>query len=146
MKSKRKMIWLFLMISVMIVIFCLSNQPAEASKKISDTVAEEINIQPKEDWATPSTTKIAFGLNLRKMAHIGLFALLGITAMGYTTEIFRASAICFGYAIFDEVHQCFVVGRTGNVKDVGYDAIGFLLVFVVWEIVTFIIKRKKLTM
>ena len=133
MKSKRKMIWLLLMIGVMIGIFYLSNQPAEVSHKISDTVAEEINIQPKDDQTTPSTTKIALGLDIRKMAHVGLFALLGITAMGYTTEASRALAICLGYAVFDEIHQFFVEGRTGSVKDVAIDAIGFLLVIFVWE-------------
>ena len=142
MKSKRKMIWLLLMIGVMIVIFCLSNQPSELSIKISDVVAEEINIQPEHEWAAPSATKIVFGLNIRKMAHIALFALLGITAIGYTTEIFRASAICLGYAIFDEVHQFFVDGRTASVKDVAFDAIGFLLVFVVWKTVVIIMKSK----
>lgn len=138
MKSKVKIIWLLLMVSVMIVIFCLSNQPSKVSTQISDMVAEEINIQPEHEWATPSATKIAFGLNIRKMAHIGLFALLGITAIGYTTEIFRASAICFSYAIFDEVHQFFVDGRTASVRDVAYDAIGFLLVILAWEIIAII--------
>ena len=101
MKSKSKIIWLLLMIGVMIVIFYLSNQSSEVSSKISDTVAEGLNIQPENDWTTASSTKIALGLDIRKIAHIGLFALLGITAIGYTTEICRALAICFGYAIFD---------------------------------------------
>lgn len=143
MKSKVKIIWLLLMVSVMIVIFCLSNQPSKVSTQISDMVAEEINIQPEHEWAAPSATKIAFGLNIRKMAHIGLFALLGITAIGYTTETFRALAICFGYAIFDEVHQFFVDGRTASVRDVAIDAIGFLLVILVWETVAIIMRRKS---
>ena len=143
MKSKRKMIWLLLMIGVMIVIFCLSNQPSEVSSKISDTVAEGMNIQQENTSTSLSATKVAFGLNIRKLAHIGLFALLGITARGYTTEAFRALAICFGYAVFDETHQFFVEGRTGSVKDVAIDAIGFLLVIFVWEIIAIIMRNRK---
>ncbi|MDD3191042.1 MAG: VanZ family protein [Candidatus Pacebacteria bacterium] len=73
-------------------------------------------------------------LVLRKFAHITEFAIL-------TALFFRASFERFGkkkallyavlfavtFAFTDEYHQTFVLGRSGNVKDIFIDSLGIFL-------------------
>jgi VanZ family protein len=40
--------------------------------------------------------------------------------------------LCFLYACSDEIHQLYVPGRSGNIKDVFVDSIGISLVLVVY--------------
>lgn len=46
------------------------------------------------------------------------------------------SAIIFPltYAVSDEVHQLFVLGRTGKLTDVGFDLFGIALAIVIWNV------------
>jgi len=46
------------------------------------------------------------------------------------------------YAIFDEIHQLFIRGRSGNIFDVGIDSIGIVAMALVLWILQ---KRNKKT-
>jgi VanZ family protein len=69
---------------------------------------------------------------LKKTAHIFVYAILyiliikGFTKLNYPFEKiwFNALLICLLYAIFDEIHQSTVIGRTATVTDVGFDFLG----------------------
>lgn len=73
---------------------------------------------------------------LKKTAHMAVYAILyillikGFQKLGFQfREIwFKALIICLIYAITDEVHQSFIPGRTGAIRDVGYDMLGASLV------------------
>jgi hypothetical protein len=69
--------------------------------------------------------------------HGGVFGAL--TALGYAAlrvsrpmpgalAVVLAVAFAVGYGALDEWHQTFVVGRTGDIRDVGRDAIGAIIV------------------
>lgn len=71
---------------------------------------------------------------IRKNAHFFIYLILGILVdnglrsrgrMGYK-RIGLAIIICTIYAISDEIHQLFIPGRAGQVKDVFIDSMGAL--------------------
>jgi VanZ family protein len=78
---------------------------------------------------------------LRKMAHMSEFFILTLLfwfvvrrkKAGQTLTILTAFFFSFDYAIFDEIHQLFIRGRSGNIFDVGIDSIGILaMALVLW--------------
>lgn len=154
MKFNKGYIFGIISITIMIVIFSFSNQNGETSYGVSSFVLDilkNINI----DNHIPLINNSA-NYTLRKIAHITLYFILGIFVSCSTLFIKKngkgyhifgiSSIICFIYACLDEFHQTFINGRTGQFKDVGYDAIGFvsaiLLVILINKIIT-ICKTKK---
>jgi VanZ family protein len=75
---------------------------------------------------------------LRKIAHVSEFSVLAFLVWLVIKRkkagqalILLVTFICaFDYAVFDEIHQLFVVGRSGNIFDVGIDSIGILIIVV----------------
>lgn len=132
------------MIAVMGVIFMFSGQDAKTSSKVSTSVGDEvvdildIEVPPGQ---TSSSVPIVAGLNIRKLAHLFLYMMLGFTTFMFIAslsglkrphDLFTALysalislAVCFLYACFDEYHQSFVDGRAMSIKDVGIDSLGF---------------------
>ena len=85
---------------------------------------------------------------LRKIAHILEYAILTFLLIrGLRQEklnirkiiIFSLIFAVF-YALTDEYHQTFILGRQGTLRDVGIDSIGILLVSLVWY---YKIRNKK---
>lgn len=119
-------------IAWMALIFFLSHQPATVSSELSSEVTEVI-IEIIETVAP--NTQFEFGnLNhlVRKNAHFFAYLLLGLLTInalrrsgstGYPSAGV-ALVICILYAISDEVHQLFVPGRSGEVRDVIIDTAG----------------------
>lgn len=79
-----------------------------------------------------------FHLFIRKSAHFVEFGVLGLLVTGwlgvfktirknFLKRLGTASAICLMYAISDEVHQLFVKGRNGSLRDVLIDFAGALV-------------------
>lgn len=150
----KKIIYLILTITWMSIIFMFSNQPATESSKLSDgfisttigniykvfnkNVTEEKLTQIKEIYTTP----------VRKIAHFTIYLILGILTFlvlkEYNIEnkkqILFAVLICLLYATSDEIHQLFVPGRSGEIKDVLIDTAGSSLGVL---ITNKIIKREK---
>lgn len=76
-----------------------------------------------------STGLGVWDLILRKLAHMGTYALLTLLwwrALAPFTRhsLFAAALISFLYAISDEYHQSFIEGRNGSWIDVGIDTVG----------------------
>jgi VanZ family protein len=82
-----------------------------------------------------------WGFYLRKLAHLVEYAVLsGLLwrALGdRRSPAFRfgwAVAICVVYGVTDEIHQSFVPGRFGKVRDVVIDTVGAgAAAFVLWK-------------
>ena len=129
---KRKILSWLLVIFWMVLIFYLSHQPATKSNGLSKATTEIIvetveKVAPKVD-----INKRSFNHILRKNAHFFAYLVLGILVgnglrsigvVGYKS-IGLALLICVLYAISDEVHQLFVPGRGGQVRDVLIDSAG----------------------
>jgi iron complex transport system substrate-binding protein len=60
----------------------------------------------------------------RKMAHAAEYAILGALLLRATRNAGFAFALAVLYAASDELHQTFVEGRVGAIRDVAIDAIG----------------------
>ncbi len=108
--SKKILNWTFL-IFWMGLIFYLSGQPFLSS-----------GFTPKEDFI------------LRKIAHIGEFAILAFLFYRafknhkiFSNPIFWSAIFSILYAVSDEVHQLFVLGRAGKAEDLIIDGIGVLI-------------------
>ena len=64
---------------------------------------------------------------LRKLGHIGIYALLAIFVGLNTKRWWLVFVICLVYAISDELHQTVVPGRIGSIQDVFIDTVGILI-------------------
>jgi len=88
----------------------------------------------------------------KKSAHFGEYTILFLLwyrALGNKNP-FKAVVFSLIYAFSDEMHQLFVPGRTGNLRDVGIDFSGilisaFLIVkFDLWKLLLSPLPTKKL--
>jgi VanZ family protein len=66
-------------------------------------------------------------LVLRKIAHATEFAILAALLVRALRHTGWAVAIGVAYAVSDEIHQSFVSGRQGALRDVGIDAVGVVV-------------------
>ena len=121
-----------MLILVCICIFLFSNQPGVES------------------------TKLASNLFVRKLGHFSEYAILGFFAFAYFSNIFQTGRekiqletsffisflFCFSYAVSDEFHQTFVIGRDGNFIDVLIDSGGVLFGIII-SIILFFVKILK---
>ena len=135
-KKNKKIISWILLLFWMTVIFYMSNQPADISSKQSDFVVYIFNMIGLDfskfgDLAT---------FIVRKSAHFTEYMILYILSYNLLRFYVKnnmiyiyALIIVFGCASTDEFHQLFVVGRSGQFKDVLIDTsggtFGILLVY-----------------
>lgn len=133
----RKTIFAVLTVVWMAVIFWFSSAPADESTDMSLSAGMfvgKIVIPDFEKWTAEEQKVFAETIDhpVRKTAHAGEYALLGILTMGslgafYTGGIRRklsAWMIASVYAATDEIHQLFVAGRSCQFSDVILDSAG----------------------
>ena len=113
-----------------VVIFMFSANNADESNKQSNAVFNTVIEFVNPVYDSLDTTAQAEYI-IRKLAHFSEYALLGILAfinlamvkkLGYR-GLFAAVFSCI-YASSDEIHQLFVPGRAGQVRDVLIDTSG----------------------
>lgn len=102
------------------VIFYLSHQPASESSELSAGLAAKIIYLIEVIIPVDPDTFHHF---IRKSAHFLAYFILGVlvtNALRIQNVKFTGLAflICVLYAISDEVHQLFIPGRIGEVRDV----------------------------
>ena len=131
----KKIISTVLVVLWMILIFSLSNQVALVSSHQSSFFVNIItNI-----FGNSNINIITFVV--RKCAHFTLYLILGVLVLNalryYKVKniIILAILICITYACFDEIHQLFIQGRSGEVRDVLIDSIGSLIGIVLFKLV-----------
>lgn len=143
----KKIIKYTLLIIWMIIIFLFSNQPAKESGKLSDSFLEktitifykDINTEKKEQLIKK------YGLITRKLAHFTIYLVLGVLMLStiseynIKTKILVSITLCFLYALSDEIHQLFIIGRSGEFKDVLIDTAGSFIGINIYNI----INKKK---
>lgn len=121
MKNKRFVINLGLLVSWMILIFYMSNQPADISNKQSDLIIKlfyYIGIDLNSSLGEITSFVI------RKAAHFTEYFILyclTINVLKFYFNIKKAAIysllIVLGYAISDEIHQYFIPGRDMAIRD-----------------------------
>lgn len=137
----KKIIPWLLVLLWMTLIFNLSNQPVERSNNLSKGITKVIietveKVAPEKDF-----NPARFNHIVRKNAHFFAYLILGILVVnglrisgiiGYK-GFFLALLICVLYAISDEVHQLFVPGRGGQLRDVIIDSTGALVGILIYN-------------
>ena len=123
-----------LLLSWTAVIFLLSNEGHDISSGRSDTFVYALQ-SAGITWQVDLLTFL-----VRKSAHISAYFILGILlfnllkeyGLGVKKIIFISIAIAMLYACTDELHQMFVPGRSGEVRDVLIDTAGAAVGVVVY--------------
>jgi VanZ family protein len=146
---KKKILSAVLLILWMIVIFLFSSQPSNNSTILTNNFISKIM-----HFTTFNTISISdlnaiirdIFLPVRKVAHFSEYFVLGILSYNFFCNIKKTKYImhfsilfCFTYALSDEVHQLYVIGRNGSLIDVVIDTCGALLGIVIFSKV---VKRK----
>lgn len=148
---KKVVLWA-LVILCMALIFSFSAQGADDSMDLSDGLLYDIlNFLHIELSLEVVTFLRVF---IRKVAHFSIYMLLGVLSymlfkVGYEKRekfsALYAILMCAAYAITDEVHQIFVPGRSGMIRDVLIDSAGAMCGIVLAGLVCWIItcRRRK---
>lgn len=134
----RKKTFLTLAILWMFVIFYMSNQPAHISSAQSSGAIDTMIVNGTAQFA------------IRKSAHMFSYAILAIfwfmsiydgksIKKTFITSLF----IAFIYACTDEVHQLFIPGRSGEIRDVLVYFTGAIIGLFIVVLVTKFINKKK---
>ena len=145
-----KIIKFILIILCMTFIFSLSADSGEVSEKKSDSVIvkftetilhRKLTEVEKEKYIERSVKVV------RKTAHFTLYFILGLLIISFLKEfglskksIIISIIVVLLYACSDEIHQTFVVGRSGEVLDVLIDTVGGSLATILYYL---IYRRKK---
>ena len=125
-RQNRIIISLILIALWMLVIFLMSSEVAGTSSARSNEIVrtiQSIGVSAPADLLT---------FLVRKAAHICAYFILGILIfnllkeydLGVKKMIFASIAIAMLYACTDELHQMYVPGRSGEVRDVLIDTAG----------------------
>ena len=128
----------------MIVIFNLSNMSRDNSDKTSRELLYKIVSVTNSNKSDSDKEIIVdkYNIFIRKCAHVTEYLILSILiylALIYT-DIDMNKSIIFSiiisiiYACSDEIHQLFVSGRGGQIRDVFIDSIGVLISMMIIKI------------
>lgn len=140
-------------VGIMLAVFMFSSKTASESTVQSSRVSRlvcRIIFFGYRDMDISEQEFIALALDpfIRKLAHFGVFALMGMGAYaaGRVNGLrgLKSAAVpfvvCTLYAAFDEIHQSFVPGRAMGVKDICLDSAGVFcgiivcgVLFILWE-------------
>ena len=155
----KKILLLILVLIGCITIFCFSEFSAGESTKQSRGVTYNIlKVLNRNKLSEKELTKFTKKVNpvIRKIAHFSIYMILAIFTYMFIEElniksksekerlrknILYTCIFCIIYAIFDEIHQIYVPGRTGKAIDVIIDTLGSCM-GITLLLVNNIIKRK----
>lgn len=142
----KKLFKLLLIIIGMLTIFTFSSQKKSQSDKVTNnliyttikTVSKITNIEISDNKIKSFSKKIF--VFVRKLAHFSIYFLLAFFIILYLNEfditlkkkILVTILVCFIYACTDEIHQLFVLGRSGAIRDVFIDTIGAELALIIY--------------
>ncbi|MFT8351502.1 VanZ family protein [Clostridium saccharoperbutylacetonicum] len=128
MKNKRKILDWMLLIAWMILIFTMSNQPANISDSQSEGAIKLLLLIGID--ANSIFGQLA-NFIVRKCAHFLEYMMLALLYINVAKHYFTIKAVIistvafvFAYACLDEIHQLFVPGREGAFRDVLIDTCG----------------------
>ena len=128
----KKKISILLVILWMVFIFVMSSFSSTESSNQSNFIVNIIVSIFNIDNVNLVT------LIVRKLAHFGEYFILGVLMSSalntHSKNIFIGIALCFIYAITDEIHQLFIPGRSGQILDVCIDTLGSITSIIIFYI------------
>lgn len=140
----------------MTVIFMFSAKNADDSTEQSSFVTNILmnifsNVYRNSDLSDKMQIIESMSFTIRKAAHFSIYSVLGLLSflsVYYLTKFsnktpFISLLICFIYACSDEMHQLFVPGRSGQLRDVFIDFSGALLMTLIILAVRKIYRKIK---
>ena len=137
--KKKKIISLLLLIGWMFFIFIMSSYTGNDSSNQSNIVVMFISRLFNIDNLS------LLSIIIRKTAHVLEFLILSILFCNvlylYNINVYFSIIFSFIYAIFDEIHQLFIIGRTGQALDVIIDSFGILIGFIIYRLIKKKIKH-----
>lgn len=144
--KKKRVITLILIVLWMGLVFFLSQQSADESSELSQGLLKIILKIFKLDSKTEFITEHI----IRKLAHFTLYTLGGMLIYLhinlYNTNTKNKVILSHGigtiYAITDEIHQIFIPGRSGEIRDVLIDSIG-VFIGLIFVCIIDMIKKKE---
>ena len=165
----KQIIYALFVVFILVTIFSFSNEVADVSSNTSAGVIERlINLIYKDITQEELIQKIEILQPIiRKCAHFTLYAALGFFTYNFvrtirskiiknrenTTKTFLIASqiFCTTYSLTDEIHQMFIPGRSGEIRDILIDSLGaffgilICIVFLrlVGKIITNINKQKN---
>lgn len=150
MKIYRIMSWVAVIVW-MCVIFYLSDQVASDSSQLSSGITEFIMNGMNQILPKLQLELVEMSFFVRKAAHFTAYFILGALLLhacwhsGFSgvRGIVLSFIIAVLYAISDEVHQLFVPGRSGEIRDVVIDSAGALSGIFVCLVIWLIARRWK---
>jgi len=134
MKTVKKALPWLLVVLWMMIIFWFSHQPALESANLSSGISQMVIDVLEKMIPSLSIDIEGFHHFIRKNAHFFIYLILGLLVdnglrssgvKGYS-RFGLAVIICVLYAVSDEIHQLFIPGRAGQIRDVLIDSGGAL--------------------
>jgi len=137
-KNIKRTLLFILTLCVAGLIFFFSSQPADVSAPLSRQLSIRILKFILSLMGFPEDNLLLYAAKLnvvlRKLAHFTLYGILGILTyllletynLKFKKRILLAHFCCLCYAVSDEIHQLFVPGRAGMVRDVLIDFSGII--------------------
>ena len=149
MNKKALALWIITIIW-MIVIFLFSNSVGSVSTSKSKKITYDmVNIVEKKKTEEEKKEKVEqIHPVIRKIAHAFEYAVLCILliiSLKYSNIrnnrlYLTALLTCIVYAISDELHQLFISGRSGELRDVIIDTAGATIGLIIYDLIEKIIK------
>lgn len=143
-----------MLIAWCVLIFALSAEPADKSSNTSGEFTRKVFSLVYPDFNDLSEEQQEEMINeasfiIRKAAHFSLYGILGILAflnvitykIPFVLKPFISAGFCLIYSISDEIHQLYIPGRSGEIRDVFIDFCGCLLTI----IISFLLAKHKIT-
>lgn len=163
MNKRQQRLWILthgFVMAWMIVIFLFSAQPGDESADLSGGISHlfmrVVNVVFGCGWDEIKLLEMTaiWDYPIRKLAHMTEFGILSVlifTAIGFYDRFKQEKDRFLGawiftacYAVTDEIHQLFVVDRSGNLFDVGVDSTGALIALIILYVVRKVyIKYRK---
>lgn len=143
--NKKRIIFAILVITWMMTVFCFSNENGETSQGTSDIITNAIiNIN---DNLEKNRETVSFCV--RKLAHFSIYFIGGILLFEFydTFDVSIKKVFCMSaltgacYAAFDEFHQLFISGRSGQFRDVCIDSTGVIVALIIMIVIAKIKKN-----
>ena len=151
----KKIIAITLVIAWMILVFYLSNQVSTDSAELSGSFTKIIlEIFDNSNSITLEQISLIETV-IRKIAHFSIYTLGGILIFSSVNlhnikpknKVLISWTIGTVYAITDEIHQLFVLGRSGEIRDVCIDSLGvitgIIILLLTIKVIDNIRNRKK---
>ena len=143
-------------IGIMIVVFLNSAKNATQSSELSVSFTEQLFSVFVPDYGSmDEASKLSIITEMqffiRKSAHflsyfaMGLFCILAYNTyeLSLRNKFLFSAATCVAFAISDEIHQLFVPGRSGEIRDVLIDTAGILLAALIVSVIIYLRKLRK---